>query len=76
MSIQRLWEIGDELAQTQSGEDLAQHALAVALGENGPSLRGALEAYDDAVRHETAAHVDTLIYARALRVIRGWREAP
>ena len=72
----RLMESLAQETVTQSGEDVAQHALAVALGENGPSLRGALEAYDDAVRHETAAHVDTLIYARALRVIRGWREAP
>ncbi len=72
----RLMEALAQETHTQAGEDVAQHQLAVALGENGPGLRAAIETYDDAVRHETAKHVDVLVYARALMRIRGWRVAP
>jgi hypothetical protein len=69
----------DALAQeshSQAREDVAQHALAVALGGNGKELEAALVEYDAAVRHETGHHVEVLVYARALMVVRGWREGP
>lgn len=69
----------DALAQetiAQSKEDVASYELAVALGDDSPTLRAALERHDAAIRHETGRHVDVLIYNRALRVSRGWRAKP
>lgn len=57
-------------------ENVAQHRLAVALGEDGPDLREALEGYDAATCGEMGRSVDAIIYARALLCARGWRARP
>lgn len=65
----------DAIAQesiTEGNENVAQHRLALALGGDG-DLRAALENYDAAVRHEQAAHIEALVYGRALAAKRGWR---
>ncbi len=69
----RLLEALAQESISEGAENVAQHRLAVALGENTADLRAALEAYDVAVRHEMGPHVNALVYARALMVIRGWR---
>jgi hypothetical protein len=72
----RLLECLAQEVHAQAEGDRAQYRLVVALGENPADLREALEAYDAATRSETAAHAEALVYGRALRVARGWREGP
>lgn len=58
----------------QSDEDVATHHAVVAVCEGAPNEREALEAQDEALRKEGGCHVDVLIYNRAYRVARGWRQ--
>lgn len=54
-------------------ENAAQHRLSVALGEDSDDLRTALEHYDEVVRRENGHDINAVVYARALRCVRGWR---
>jgi hypothetical protein len=57
----------------QAAEDVATHRAVMAVAEGSADERAALEAQDEAFRREGARHVDTLVYSRAYRVLRGWR---